>query len=217
MPAWFLNRALTNFRSEVNGRWPNRDKTSDGTIGDAAHASRSSDHNPDPDGSVDAWDMDVDGVDVAACKAAFEAHEASSYWIHNDRISFRDEGWVPRSYAYAGPNRNRHDKHVHWNGRQSRENSTKPWFTEDDMALTPADAELVVDRLFARLVTSPGFPDGAINVRDLLKQGYPAKVAAEAARDGVAELVARPPAVPVELDYDLLAAALLRNIATPTT
>lgn len=136
--AWFLNPALTRFRNEVNARWPRRDKTSDGTIGDTAHQGTNSDHNPDADGSVDAWDMDVDGVDVAACKRAFQAHEAAHYWIHNDRICFRDEGWRPRSYAYAGPNRNRHTKHVHWNSRPSHERSTKPWFTtEDDM--TPAE------------------------------------------------------------------------------
>jgi hypothetical protein len=128
--AWFLNPALTRFRDEVNARWPHRDKTSDGTIGDEAHQATSSDHNPDADGSVDAWDMDVDGVDVAACKRAFQAHEAAGYWIHNDRIAFRDEGWRPRSYAYAGPGRNRHDKHVHWNTRQSHERSTTPWFPQ---------------------------------------------------------------------------------------
>jgi hypothetical protein len=143
--AWFLNPALTRFRNEVNSRWPHRDKTSDGTIGDAAHQATNSDHNPDADGSVDAWDMDVDGVDVAACKRAFQAHEAAGYWIHNDRIAFRDEGWRPRSYAYAGPGRNRHDKHVHWNTRQSHERSTKPWFVEED-EMTPAQAkQLEVD------------------------------------------------------------------------
>jgi hypothetical protein len=125
--AWHLNPALSRMRAEVNARWPNRDRTSDGTIGDAAHRGRRSDHNPDPDGSVDAWDMDVNGVDVAGIKAAFERHEAASYWIHNDRIALRSEGWRPRSYSYAGPNRNRHTRHVHFNSRESHENSRKPW------------------------------------------------------------------------------------------
>lgn len=132
MSGWYLNRALTNFRNEVNSRWPNRDKKSDGTIGDLAHSLTSSDHNPDGDGSVDAWDMDKDGVDVNACKKAFEAHPAAKYWIHQDKISFKSEGWKPRSYAYAGPNRNRHDQHIHWNSDQRYENSNLPWFTEDE-------------------------------------------------------------------------------------
>ncbi len=124
---WFLNRALTGFRAAVNARWPSRDRTSDGTIGDAAHAKRTSDHNPDADGSVDAWDMDVDGVDVELCKRAFQQHPSSGYWIHNDQIASRSDGWRRRPYAYAGPTRNRHTRHVHWNTRPAQEDSTAPW------------------------------------------------------------------------------------------
>jgi hypothetical protein len=143
--AWYLNRALTGFRNAVNKAYPRRDKTSDGTIGDAAHQSGSSDHNEDPDGSVDAWDMDVEvngkgnayAADVEALKRVFEAHPSSKYWIHNDRISFRSEGWKPRSYAYAGPKRNQHRQHVHFNTRESHEDSTALWnVQEDKMPLT---------------------------------------------------------------------------------
>jgi hypothetical protein len=121
--AWYLNPALTNFRKAVNARWPGRDKTSDGTIGDLAHQQTNSDHNPDPDGSVDAWDMDVDGVDVERLKAVFEAHESAGYWIHNGQVASRDKGW--RRRTYTGPNP--HDKHVHWNTRSSHETSNAPW------------------------------------------------------------------------------------------
>lgn len=146
MADWHLNRALAGFRNAVNEAYPGRDKASDGTIGDAAHQSGSSDHNPDSDGSVDAWDMDVEvngrgqpyAADVEALKRVFERHPSSKYWIHNDRISFRSEGWKPRSYAYAGEGRNQHRQHVHFNTRESYEDSTAPWIIEED-DMTPEE------------------------------------------------------------------------------
>lgn len=146
--AWYLNPALTRFRKAVNEAYPTRDKASDGTIGDEAHQATSSDHNPDGDGSVDAWDMDVNlrsGGDDAAViehlKKVFQTHESSRYWIHNDQIASRSTGWKRESYAYAGPNRNRHTQHVHWNSRSSHENSTAPW--EVDMPLSADDVAKV--------------------------------------------------------------------------
>lgn len=149
---WHLNRALTNMRNEVNDRFPNRDKTSDGTIGDAAHSSTSSDHNPDPDGSVDAWDMDVnlrsadDAAMIEWLKSRFQRHTSSRYWIHNGRIASRDiDNW--RRRPYDGPNP--HDKHVHWNTRESHEDSTAPWGIKE-VDMTP---EEMLDVLIPNTVT----------------------------------------------------------------
>ncbi|BCJ62797.1 peptidoglycan-binding domain-containing protein [Micromonospora endophytica] len=128
---WYLNQALTNFRKAVDSAYPKRDKRSDGTIGDAAHQGTTSDHNPDPDGSVDAWDMDVEvnGVgqpyreDVERLKKVFEEHESSQYWIHDRQIANRSYGWTRRIYTGSSP----HAEHVHWNTRESHERSTMPW------------------------------------------------------------------------------------------
>jgi hypothetical protein len=45
-------------RDQLNARFPNRDKQSDGWIGDSAHSARKSDHNPDKRGWVHAIDID---------------------------------------------------------------------------------------------------------------------------------------------------------------
>jgi hypothetical protein len=143
--AWHLNPALTNFRNAVNEAYPNRDRTSDGTIGDAAHQVSTSDHNEDADGSVDAWDMDVEvngpgqpyKTDVERLKETFELHESSRYWIHNREIASRSTGWKRQPYTGSNP----HDKHVHWNTRESHEDSTAPWpigAAVTDVALTDA-------------------------------------------------------------------------------
>lgn len=138
--AWRLNPALTRWRAAVDARWPGRDKGSDGTIGDEAHRQTSSDHNADPDGTVDAWDMDVhllgpgrtDPAALEALKGVFEAHPAARYWIHNRQIAHRNTGW--RRETYDGPSP--HTEHIHWNSNQATENSTAPWIIPggDDMA-----------------------------------------------------------------------------------
>ncbi|WP_205669992.1 peptidoglycan-binding protein [Amycolatopsis sp. CFH S0078] len=125
--AWRLAYALIDLRNEVNTRWPNRDKTSDGTIGDAAHASRSSDHNPwvidrTGMGVVRAIDIDKDGIDAAWLAEYLRqrgrtGHDGRTgdhrltnggYVIYNRRITNEDfSGW----HAYTGSNP--HTSHVH--------------------------------------------------------------------------------------------------------
>lgn len=58
--SWKLVAGGEVLRDQVNSRWPNRDKRSDGTKGDSAHAARVSDHNPDSKGVVHALDIDED-------------------------------------------------------------------------------------------------------------------------------------------------------------
>lgn len=63
-----LCAAGVTLRNQVNKRWPNRDKSSDGWIGDARHQAnrgwgtngKGSYHNPDPNGIVHAIDIDED-------------------------------------------------------------------------------------------------------------------------------------------------------------
>lgn len=57
---WRLVAGGVTLRDQVNQRWPHRDKASDGSIGDASHQARPSDHNPDSKGLVHAIDLDKD-------------------------------------------------------------------------------------------------------------------------------------------------------------
>lgn len=78
MPDWRLAHSLSTLRDEANEANPLRDKSSDGTIGNSAHAGRGpgspewddSDHNPWLTvaglGVVRAEDLDVDGLDLPA-------------------------------------------------------------------------------------------------------------------------------------------------------
>lgn len=123
--------AALTFVTELDRAYPHRGRESDGSLASAEHSSANptSDHEhgtPQPgDRDVDAVDIDSDLIpaDPDASRRAmygdvlprFQAHPGTRYWIHNDQIAYRSEGWIPRSYAYAGPGRNRHTHHAHLN------------------------------------------------------------------------------------------------------
>jgi hypothetical protein len=60
MGSWQLVKGGVTLRDQVNARWATRDKASDGSVGNADHADRESDHNPDANGWVHAIDIDED-------------------------------------------------------------------------------------------------------------------------------------------------------------
>lgn len=118
--AWRNCAASVTLVDAINAYYPGRDKSSDGTIGDAAHASRNSDHNPwvvvEGMGVVRARDIDKDGIDAAWCVEELRKLGAAGdprlidggYLIFNRRITAPDfSEW--RAYTGSNP----HDKHFH--------------------------------------------------------------------------------------------------------
>jgi hypothetical protein len=55
-----LSKSAFTLRAQINAKWPKRDKSSDGWIGDVRHQAKPSDHNPDAQGWVRAIDVDAD-------------------------------------------------------------------------------------------------------------------------------------------------------------
>lgn len=134
---------------------PKRSTASDGTVGDRAHRSRRSFHNPsqgdgvwDDSGTVLAFDLTNDpanGCDAHRLvrDAVARGDQRISEAISNGRIwtrARRAEGW--RKYTGANP----HDRHAHVSISWEHRNDTSPWWVppatpdeEDDM--TPEQAK----------------------------------------------------------------------------
>lgn len=121
---WRVAYSLDTLLAEVNAAAPDRSNVSDGSIGDAAHASRSSDHNPwiqkHGVGIVRARDFTHDpaaGLDAHALAEqvrllGIRGHPAlgsGAYVISNGRIASATYGWAWRDYSGSNP----HDKHSH--------------------------------------------------------------------------------------------------------
>jgi hypothetical protein len=118
---WRVANSLLTLRDQVNAKWPHRRKDSDGTIGNAEHASRTSDHNPWVTyagiGIVTAMDITHDpasGCDsYKLAQALLDARDPRiKYVISNRRIAAGDGGpqpWTWRPYTGANP----HNHHCH--------------------------------------------------------------------------------------------------------
>jgi hypothetical protein len=182
--SWILVPCLVSLRTEFNKLAPSRDKTSDGSIGDAAHAREPSDHNPDETGSTPYEDADhineVHAIDVdddlrkrgwtmtKALEIIITRHRAGKdnrlqNVIYNRRIWSRSWGWTARAYIGA----NAHTQHAHFSARYTtaQERDTRPWglleAEDDDMAtITQSDFNARMDSWWnARM--SPSAPDNA--------------------------------------------------------
>jgi hypothetical protein len=147
MASWILVPCLVAMRNEFNALNPSRDRQSDGSIGDRAHADQSSDHNPDETGEtpyedpdsrneVHAIDVDHTGpwpahapfgilVDEVVRRHRLGLDDRLQNVIYNGRIASRSWGWTWRDYRGS----NAHKEHGHFSARYTaaQEASTRPW------------------------------------------------------------------------------------------
>lgn len=172
--AWTLTRGLQNLRAQVDARWPDRDKTSDGTIGDAAHQASTSSHNPDdtagstpewdgdPDSTAEvrAWDMDVDLREPGATAQQVVDHLRSlpglasviRYMIYNRTMYHSRDGFAPTPYSGASA----HLEHIHFTGaftQAADDNATFDYRLDEVNMPTPEEyAQAVASKLAGDLV-----------------------------------------------------------------
>lgn len=153
---WIVAASCKAALAEATRRWPDRNRAADGTIGDAAHAARTSDHNPDDQTSNDnrdadhvhevhAFDLSHDPAHGCDCNvlaehvrsrvlAGLETRVAYVIWdrrIFNPAVS---PDWRP--YTGADP----HTGHIHCSilYSDSAENDTSDWWEIPSQAPEPS-------------------------------------------------------------------------------
>jgi hypothetical protein len=176
MADWTLIPAAVSLRAAFNQLCPDRDHTTDGAVGNAAHAATVSDHNPDETGAVPIHDADnvneVHAIDVdtdlrtpgltmamvvrfvvGRCRAG--AERRLRYVIFERVIYSASAGWQPRPYPGVDP----HTGHAHFSFSydSSLEASTASWHLEEiPVALTDADKTWLTNQIDTAVRTALG-------------------------------------------------------------
>mgnify|MGYP003654499406 CR=1 FL=1 len=114
-----LCKAGQQLRLQVDDSFGDRDRRSDGWVGDVRHASRPSDHNPDEQGIVRAIDVDRDLSGKAKpdlmpdlanqIRLCAKSDPRIAYVIFSGKIASPRMGWRWRKYSGI----NKHDHHCH--------------------------------------------------------------------------------------------------------
>lgn len=146
---WFLAPSLKRLQKDLDERF-GEDRPNDGTIGDASHAARKSEHNPNRDSSDDVPDGAVTAMDIytkVGSKTWISAAEFTKllntfkkdsrvwYVIHKGYIYSRTYNWAKRKYTGSNP----HTNHIHISLRQTKAavNSTAAWLSDPKPEPTP--------------------------------------------------------------------------------
>lgn len=181
-----LAKSLITLIDQVDVLYPDREKHSDGSIGDTAHQARPSDHNLGPNRVVEALDVTHDpshGVDTwyVAETLRLNRDDRIDYVISNGKVFVGKHGmwngrrvepytWIP----YAGSNN--HARHVHVSVIEDKMDQAQPWNLKrgsDAPKTTPAPeppkppgiTDDMRRRMMAEILTYEGrFKDGKLQV-----------------------------------------------------
>lgn len=136
--AWRVAHALEQLLQQINELYPSRSSLSDGTIGDTRHCPGSSDHCPNINGVVTAFDCTHDpknGCDMEEITEKIRSSQDSriKYVIYNRRMfssyPMNDvPAWAWRSYNGSNP----HIKHAHFSvvGDPAKYDDKSEWTLE---------------------------------------------------------------------------------------
>lgn len=183
MVVWYKVKWIDPFFDALNRVFPNRTKGSDGTIGDAAHQTEVSGHNPDDTDGVRAEREDADTKpEVRAADATNDLHDPAGrtmwdvvhailahpadrdrliYMICNGKIWRKSNSW--REEVYTGSDL--HWGHGHFSGDPASDENGAPWESilamGDDMTLDAREKEILenVNHLLEAITQlSPSIP-----------------------------------------------------------
>ena len=129
-----LSKSAAQLREQIDDSYPNRDRRTDGWIGDAKHNSKS-DHTPDALGWVRAIDIDSDLSDHKSESiylanqlrkyAKSDKAKRISYIIHNKKIASRILRWKWRKYTGSS---NPHTSHIHISFNKGKADTNSDFF-----------------------------------------------------------------------------------------
>lgn len=168
MGSWRLVRSLMRLRWQIDAMAPNRSRASDGTIGDAAHQARTSDHNPrvvlalGEQPVVLALDITHDPAHGCDTHAVAESIRLSrdrrvSYVIANRQVTGPNHGWEWDPYTGTDP----HINHMHVSVLAIvLADDTTDWAIEGDtVALSDDEINRIVNAIFNRQVNGVRLAD----------------------------------------------------------
>ena len=144
MAEWYVDKGLATLVTQLKKRFPG---IVIGTIGDPAHSSRDSDHNPEEDGSVDAADPMLG--------KSFTEKDAE--WLWNTLRRYRDkriayiiwnrqivsstvQPWVVRKYTGSDP----HTGHLHISVNDKHETDGSEWKLEEEKSMAAVEMSTVI-------------------------------------------------------------------------